>query len=92
MDEKKNKYEYRVLNVSSIQPKDGDEDGDGVVGISEITIKKADNGWVITSLFADEEMTEIIEVFNVEDLKDGEKKAVQCIIDSMGLQNNIKIL
>ena len=69
--------------------KDGDG-GDGeIISVASITINSVDNGWIITTTFEDE--TEITEVYDVSGNDDGNRQAVECVIDSMGLQNDIKI-
>ena len=70
--------------------KDGDGGGEEIVEIYNIVIGIASNGWVVTSLYDNED--EITEVFTVTgEGTVGHKEAVQAIIESMGVQDLVKI-
>lgn len=69
--------------------KDGDgEDGDKVY-IDNIIIAMATNGWIITSVYDNDE--DVTEVFNWESDKEANKKTILAIIESMGLQEEVKL-
>lgn len=88
MEQNNNPIVYEL----SYEFKDGDEDCDNNNEIKSIFIQKADNGWAITTIFySSEELVEFIEVFNTDKKNsDGNKKAIESIIESMGLKNTIK--
>lgn len=68
--------------------KDGDDGGD-IVRSESITIKSVSNGWVITTSFEDGE--EVTEVFDTDGNDNGNLQTIRCIIESMGLENEIKL-
>lgn len=69
-----------------LKDKDGD---DGDTFVDQIVIKRVDNGWMVAVIYDDE--TESMFVFNVEGEDDGDKDAIKQILESMGLENVIKI-
>jgi hypothetical protein len=68
---------------------DGGGGGD-FIEVINITISKVSNGWVITTYFEDD--TEIVEVYDIDGKDDGNKQSIKCIIKSMGLENEVKIM
>jgi ribonucleoside-diphosphate reductase alpha chain len=64
--------------------------GGDFIEVINITISKVSNGWVITTYFEDD--TEIVEVYDIDGKDDGNKQSIKCIIKSMGLENEVKIM
>lgn len=69
--------------------KDGDGDGGDFVQVEGIVIKSVSNGWVITTYFEGDE--KVIEVFDTDGNDNGNLQAIKCIIESMGIGDEIKI-
>ena len=73
--------------------------GGGISPITNIFIKRVTNGWIITSMSHDlgEEVSDnyegvdLTEVFDTDGSDDGDKQAILAIIESMGLENQIKL-
>ena len=82
----------KKMNIFSMndEPRTKDKDGDdGEVFIDNIAIKRVDNGWMICVIYEDE--SESLYVFDVGGKDDGDKDAVKHILESMGLENTVKI-
>lgn len=69
--------------------KDGDGDDGEIVLLEKIEVSSVSNGWVIHSFY--ENGDEFVEVFDTDGTDDGNRQAVQCIIESMGLDKEIKV-
>lgn len=68
---------------------DGDGDDYNEIFVEQIIIKRGENGWIIIVMYEDD--TESMFVYNVDDKNDGDKEAVKQILESMGLENTIKL-
>lgn len=79
----------KATNLKDSESDFGDGDDGGVVASENISIKPVDNGWIITTFFEDGD--EVVEVFDNDGADNGDLQAVQCILESMGLENKIKI-
>ena len=75
-----------IFKDREIKEKDGDDD---FVSIESIVIKKVTNGWMIVTVFEDD--SESTEVFDLDGNDNGNLQAVKCILESMGLEKEIKI-
>ena len=67
----------------------GDGDDGGIVAVETIIIRSADNGWIIETFYEDD--SNFVEVFDNDGKDNGNLQAVNCILQSMGLESEIKI-
>ena len=79
------------MGAKELQFKTTTKDGDGgdteIEGLANINVKKVDNGWIINTEYDDAD--DVTEVFNNTEQSDGNRKAIQAIIESMGLENEV---
>lgn len=82
----------RQLKPRTTQLLDG-EYGDGDDGdntpMDSVTVKSISNGWMITTTFDDGD--DVVEAFDTDGKDDGDLQTVKCILESMGLENKIKV-
>lgn len=67
--------------------KDGDGDDTEIIELSSVNITKIANGWIIGTEYDDDEP--VVEVFNNVEQEDGNRKTVQAIIESLGLDSEV---
>lgn len=72
-----------------ILPKDGDGDDGEFTPTENINIKSVANGWMVTTSF--EDGTEVVEVFDTDGNDNGNLQTVQAVLESMGVEDEIKI-
>ena len=79
----------QLKSLSQEKTEYGDGDDGGVVATETIIIRSADNGWIIETFFEDD--SSVTEVFDNDGKDNGNAQAVNCILQSMGLESEIKI-
>ena len=79
----------QLKSLSQEKTEYGDGDDGGVVATETIIIRSADNGWIIETFFEDD--SSVTEVFDNDGKDNGNIQAVNCILQSMGLESEIKI-
>lgn len=72
----------------SVKNKDGDG-SEEIVEFEYMTIAPTSNGWMITTVYNDG--SEVIEAFDNDGNDNGNLQTIRAILESMGLQNEIKV-
>ena len=79
----------QLKSLSQEKTKHSDGDDGGIVSTESIIIKSVDNGWIIETFFEDESI--VVEVFDNDGKDNGNVQALNCIVQSMGLESEIKL-
>ena len=82
----------KIVKLKPIdEPETPDKDGEEFepTEIESVHIKKVLNGWIITSTYDNEE--EVVEVFDISGTDNGHRQAILAIMESMGIQQEIKL-
>lgn len=69
--------------------KDGDGDDGEIISVEKIEISAVTNGWIVHTMY--ENGDEFVEVFDVDGVDNGNRQAVECIMESMGISHEIKL-
>ena len=79
------------MEALKFKTKDKIKDGDGkdteIIEILNVNVEKVSNGWIIRTEYDEDDP--VVEVFNNTEQDDGNRKTIQAIIESMGLDSEV---